>query len=129
MATRVKTKTAARKANADKRPRASLSYARVSSTKVKLVLDLIRGKHIDEALAILENTNKAASPLVIKLIESAAANAEHNLNMDRNALYVAEVFVNQGPSLKRYIAGSRGMGLPRLHRTSHITVILDQIGQ
>ena len=126
MATRMKTKAAARKANADKRPRAIARYIRISSRKAKIVLDLIRGKKVDEALAILMYTPKAAAPVVEKLLLSAIANAENNLSMDRGSLYVAEVYANPGPTLKRYVARSRGSASPMLKRTSHITVVLDQ---
>ena len=126
MATRIKEKAAARKANADKRPRAIAKYIRISSRKVKIVIDLIRGKQVDEALAILMYTPKSAAPVVEKLLNSAIANAENNLNLDRESLYVAEVFADQGPTLKRYWARSHGRADQILNRTSHITVILDQ---
>ena len=127
MATRVKEKAAARKANADKRPHATAKYIRISPRKVKIVLDLIRGKKADEALAILMYTPKAAAPVVEKLLASAIANAENNLGMDRESLYVAETFANEGPILKRYWARSHGRADQILKRTSHITVILDQV--
>ena len=126
MATRSKTKTQARQASADKRPKAIAKYVRISPRKVKIVIDLIRGKQVDEALAILMYTPKAAAPVVEKLLLSAIANAENNLSMDRGSLYVAEVFANPGPTLKRYVARSRGSASPMLKRTSHITVVLDQ---
>lgn len=126
MATNVRQKAIARKAGADKRPRAHARYIRISSRKVKIVIDLIRGKQVDDALAILMYTPKAASPVVMKVLNSAIANAENNLSMDRSALYVSEVFANPGPTLKRYWARSRGSASPVLKRTSHITVVLDQ---
>ena len=126
MATRMKQKAAARKANADKRPRAVARYIRISSRKVKIVIDLIRGKKVDEALAILMYTPKSAAPVVEKLLRSAIANAENNLGMDHESLYVAEVFSNQGPTLKRYWARSHGRADTILKRTSHITVVLDE---
>ena len=125
MATRVKQKAAARKANADKRPRAVAKYVRVSPRKVQIVIDLIRGKQVDDALAILMYTPKSAAPVVEKLLASAIANAENNLQLSRDELYVAEVFANPGPTLKRYVARSRGSASPMLRRTSHITVVLD----
>lgn len=128
MSTRMKEKTAARRENADKRPHAHVRYVRISSSKVAIVLDLIRGKRVDEALSILKFTPKSSSPVVIKLINSAIANAENNLEMDRKELFVAEVFANQGPTLKRVRPRSRGMANPILKRTSHITVVLDRIG-
>ena len=126
MATRTKEKAAARKANADKRPRAHAKYIRITSRKVKIVIDLIRGKKVDEALAILMYTPKAASPVVAKLLNSAIANAVNNQELDRNTLYVAEVYANPGPTLKRFVARSRGSAAPMLKRTSHISVVLDQ---
>jgi len=126
MATRVKQKAAARKANADKRPHAIARYVRISSRKVKIVIDLIRGKKVDEALAILMYTPKSAAPVVEKLLNSAIANAENNLEMNRDSLYVAEVYANQGPTLKRYWARSHGRADMIHKRTSHITIVLDQ---
>jgi large subunit ribosomal protein L22 len=129
MSTRVKQKTAARRENADKRPKAHARYVRVSSSKVAIVLDLIRGKKVDEALSILRFTPKSSSPVVTKLLNSAVANAENNQEMDRKELFVAECYANQGPTLKRYRPRSRGMANPILKRTSHITVILDRMGE
>ena len=126
MATRVKEKAAARKANADKRPRATAKYIRVTPRKVKIVIDLIRGKQVDQALAILAYTPKSAAPYVEKLLNSAIANAENNLEMDRASLYVAEVYANQGPTLKRYWARSHGRADMIKKHTSHITIVLDQ---
>ena len=126
MATRVKEKAAARKANADKRPRAVAKYVRVSPRKVQIVIDLIRGKKVDDALAILMYTPKSAAPVVEKLLNSAIANAENNLEMNRDDLYVAEVYANQGLTLKRYWARSHGRADMIKKHTSHITIVLDQ---
>ena len=126
MATRVKEKAAAREKSADKRPHASVKYVRVSPTKAQIVVDLIRGKQVDQALAILQYTPKSAAPIVEKLLNSAIANAENNLEMDRSTLYVAEVYANQGPTLKRYWARSHGRADMIKKRTSHITIVLDQ---
>ena len=126
MATRSREKSAARKANADKRPRAIAKYVRISSRKVKIVIDLIRGKNVDEALAILQYTPKAAAPVVAKVLNSAIANAVNNQELNRQNLYVAEVYANPGPTLKRYVARSRGSASPILKRTSHISGVLDQ---
>ena len=126
MATRIREKTKARKENADRRPRATARYVRISSRKVKIVIDLIRGKSVDEAAAILMYTPKAASPVVLKVLNSAIANAVNNLEMNRQDLYVAEVYANPGPTLKRYVARSRGSASPMLKRTCHISVVLDQ---
>ena len=125
MDTRTREKTEARKQGADKRPRAIAKYIRISPRKVKIVIDLIRGKQVDQAAAILMYTPKAAAPVVLKLLNSAIANAENNLGLSREDLYVAEVYANPGPTLKRYVARSRGSASPMLKRTSHITVVLD----
>ena len=127
MATRVKEKAAARKAKQDKRPRAVAKYVRVSPRKAQIVVDLIRGKKVDDALAILMYTPKSAAPVVEKLLNSAIANAENNLELDRGSLYVAEVYANQGPTLKRYWARSHGRADMIKKRTSHITIVLDQV--
>ena len=126
MATRSREKAAARKQNADKRPQAHAKYIRISSRKVKIVIDLIRGKNVDEALAILQYTPKAAAPVVAKVLNSAIANAVNNQELNRQNLYVAEVYANPGPTLKRFVARSRGSAPPMLKRTSHISVVLDQ---
>ncbi|MCI6640047.1 MAG: 50S ribosomal protein L22 [Pygmaiobacter massiliensis] len=106
--------------------RAKLSYARISPRKVSIVLDLIRNKPLDEALAILQYTPKAASELLYKLVKSAAANAQTNHNMDKNSLYVAECFVTPGPTLKRVMPRAQGRAYRILKRTSHITVVLKE---
>ena len=128
MATRQKVKAAARKANADRRPRACAKYVRVAPRKVQIVLDLIRGKKVDDALAIIMYTPKSASPVVEKILSSAIANAraENNLEMDREMLYVAECYANQGPTLKRFWARSHGRADTIKKHTSHITIVLDQ---
>ncbi|MBR4435713.1 MAG: 50S ribosomal protein L22 [Clostridia bacterium] len=126
MALRSKEKAAIRRENAEKRPHATAKYIRISSRKVKIVIDLIRGKSVDEAEAILMYTPKAASEPTLKLLRSAIANAENNLDMDRETLYVAEVFANQGPTLRRYRPRSRGSASRIRKRTSHITIILDE---
>lgn len=127
MATRSKEKSAYRREHADKRPHAIARYVRISSRKVKIVIDLIRGKSVREAAAILEYTPKAASEPVLKLLNSAIANAENNLDMNRDELYVAEVYANQGPTLQRYRPRARGSASRIRKRTSHITIILDQV--
>jgi len=129
MAKRMREKAAARKENADKRPRATARHIRLSTRKARTVVDLVRGKQVDEALTILDYTNKAASPVVAKVLNSAIANAENNLGMDRDGLYIAEITANQGPKMKRYRAGSRGMAQLYIHYTSHITVVLDQMAE
>ncbi len=126
MATNTREKGAARKENRDKRPQAHVKHIRISSRKAGIVLDLIRGKSVRQALAILEYTPKAASPVIYKLLNSAVANAVNNMEMDESTLYVAECYANPGPTLKRYVARSRGSASPMLKRTCHISVVLDQ---
>ena len=104
--------------------RAKLSSARISARKVKIVIDLIRGKSVNEALAILKYTPKAASPLVEKLLNSAIANAEHNYGMKKDDLYVAEIFANQGATMKRIRAATQGRANRIRKRTSHIEIVL-----
>ena len=105
---------------------AKLSVIRIAPRKVKVVLDLIRGKDLELARAILKNTPKAASLPVLKLINSAAANAENNFNMDPTKLYVKACAVSEGPTLKRIRATAKGSAVRILKRTSNITVALDE---
>jgi len=109
--------------------RAKLSYARISSRKVKIVIDMIRNKPVDVAMGILKNTPKAASELLIKLLASAVANAENNHNMDKNNLYIAEIYANQGPTLKRVRPRAQGRAFRIRKRTSHITIVVKELGQ
>lgn len=125
MATRMKEKAAKRAENRDMRPRAIARYIRISSRKVRIVINLIRGKQVNEALAILKFTPKAAAPVVEKLLKSAIANAEYK-GMNKDDLYVAEVYANQGPTLKRMMPRAKGSGALILKRSSHITVVLDE---
>jgi len=104
--------------------RAYLRHARITPRKVKIVCDLIRGKDAGTAAAILLNTPKAASELLIKLLKSAVANAENNHQMNTDKLYVSEVFVTPGPVLKRIMPRAQGRAFRILKRTSHITMVL-----
>ena len=106
--------------------RATLRYARISSRKVKIVLDLIRNKPVGVAMGILKNTPKAASEYLEKLLASAIANAANNHNMDVNNLYVSECFASQGPTLKRVRPRAQGRAFRILKRTSHITLVLKE---
>ena len=126
MATNTREKGAARQETRDKRPQAHAKHIRISSRKAGIVLDLIRGKSAKQALAILEFTPKAASPVIYKVLKSAIANAVNNQNLDEGSLYVAEAYANPGPTLKRFVARSRGSASPMLKRTCHISVVLDQ---
>mgnify|MGYP000947449418 CR=1 FL=1 len=106
--------------------RAYLRNARISPRKVQIVLDLIRNKPVDIALATLDLTPKAASPLLEKLLKSAIANAENNHSMDVNNLYVAECFVGEGPTLKRVRPRAQGRAFRVFKRTSNITIVLKE---
>lgn len=125
MAKNTKLKTQRIDENKDKRPKAIAKYIRISPYKVRVVLDLIRGKDLNEAVAILDNVSKAGAEPIKKVVLSAAANAEHNLQMNAADLYVAECYADQGPTLKRMQPMGHGRGFRILKRTSHITVILD----
>ena len=104
--------------------RAIARHLRISPSKVRIVANLVRGKAVNEALAILRYTPKRASHLIKKVIESAAANAENNLEMNRDALVVSEIYVDQGSILKRYHPRQRGQAFPIQKNTSHITVVV-----
>ena len=112
-------------ATKDRRPRASAKYVRISPFKVRIVLDIIRGKGLREAVAILENTPKSACEPIKKVLLSAAANAENNLGMTRDNLFVAKCYADQGPTLKRVMPRAQGRAFRILKRTSHITIVLD----
>ena len=106
---------------------ATLKYARISARKVKIVADLIRDKAIDEALAIVKFTPKASSEIIEKLLKSAIANAENNHHMNRASLYVAEIYANQGPTLKRIRPAAKGSAVRIRKRTSHITIVVKEV--
>lgn len=125
MAKNTKLKTQKIQETKDKRPRAVAKYIRISPYKVRVVLDLIRGKSVTEAEAILDNVSKAGCEPIKKAVMSAAANAEHNLSMNVADLKVAACYCDQGPTLKRMRPMAHGRGFRILKRTSHITVILD----
>ena len=105
--------------------KAEVNYVRISPRKVKIVIDLIRNKPVGDALAILKHTPKAASEIVEKLLLSAMANAENNHGMDVEKLYVAEIYSNAGPMLKRIRARAQGRAFRILKRTSHTATSLD----
>ncbi len=115
-----------RNAVKDTRPSAKLSYARVSVQKACFVLDAIRGKDLNTALGIVTYNPRYASSLVKKLLESAAANAVNNNDMDRDNLYVAACYADKGPTMKRIQPRAQGRAYRIEKRTSHITVILDE---
>ena len=105
---------------------ATLKYARISSRKVKIVADLIRGKKIDEALAIVKYVPKASSEIIEKLLKSAIANAENNNGMNADNLYVAACYADKGPTMKRIQPRAQGRAYRIEKRTSHITIVLDE---
>ena len=109
--------------------KAVLKYARISSRKVKIVADLIRGKSVQEALSILKFAPKASSEILEKLLKSAIANAENNHYMNRSNLYVAEIYANQGPTLKRIRPAAKGSAVRIRKRTSHITIVLREMSK
>ena len=129
MAKRMREKTENRIANKDNRPRATAKYVRMSSSKIVRVLDVIRGKKYSEALAILDITPHASSDVIKKVLCSAAANAEHNLGMNKDDLYVAECYTGDGAMLKRMMPRAKGRGVRILKRTTHITIVLDAVEQ
>ena len=127
MATRQREKSAKINKERDKRPTAVARYIRISPDKVRIVLDHIRGKSYEQAVAVLINTNKSASAPILKVLHSAAANAENNLNIAKDNLIVAECWVMAGPTLKRMMPRARGRGAQILKRSSHIRIILDEV--
>ncbi|CCO07804.1 50S ribosomal protein L22 [Desulforamulus hydrothermalis] len=104
--------------------RAVAKFIRVSPRKARMVVDLIRGKKLNEALAILRYTPNKAAAAVTKVVKSAAANAEHNYDMDKDELVITKIYVDQGPSLKRMMPRAMGRADIIKRRTSHITVVV-----
>ena len=101
-------------------------YVRIAPRKVRIVIDLIRGKDVTEALAVLKNTPKVASGVLYKVLKSAIANAEHNFDMNVDNLVVSSAFVDQGPTMKRIHPRSRGQAFKILKRSSHVTVAVSE---
>ncbi len=106
--------------------KASTRHVRISPRKVRIVIDLVRGKSVSEALTLLKFIPKRASEPIAKVIKSAAANAEHNFNLNKDNLVIAQAFVDQGPTMKRFHPRQRGQAFPILKRTSHITVTVKE---
>lgn len=104
--------------------KASAKFVRIAPRKARLVIDLIRGKGVGEAIAILKHTPKAASPILEKVLNSAIANAEHNFDLDPNQLFVSEAYVNPGPTIKRFRPRAMGRASRINKRTSHITLVV-----
>ena len=127
MATRMREKSAKRIQNKDASPYAKVKYVRMSPSKVRIMLDVIRGKRAVEAMAILENSTQIAREPLVKLLKSAIANAENNKGMNKDDLVVAECYVCPGPTLKRMMPRAKGRADRILKRTCHITIVLDEI--
>ena len=106
--------------------KAVAKFVRITPRKVRIVLDLIRGKNVAEAFAILKFTPKAGADVVEKVLRSAVANAENNFDMNVDNLYVSSCFVDQGPTMKRIHPRSRGQAFKILKRSSHITVAVEE---
>ncbi len=106
--------------------RAIAKYVKMSPIKLQPITDLVRGKDLNEALTILKFTPGKGAELVEKVVRSAAANAENNFDLNPEDLYVAEVYANQGPTMKRWRAGSQGRASIILKRSSHIGVTLKE---
>ena len=104
--------------------KAQLNFLRISPRKVGIVCDLIRGKSVPQATAILMNTPKAASEPLLKLLKSAVANAENNHQMDPEKLYVSATYANPGPIIKRMMPRAQGRGYRINKRTSHVTIVV-----
>ena len=127
MAKRMKEKTERINKTRDTRPYATAKFLRISNTKLDIVMDLVRGKKYNEAVAILANTPNKAAELILNVVESAGANAENNKGLNKQDLYVAEIYSGQGSSYKRQNIRGRGRVDLIIKRTSHITVKLDTV--
>ena len=125
MATRQREKAAKIAQTRDKRAKAVAKYVRIAPSKVRIVLDVVRGMDYLDAVATLKNMSNASSEVILKVVESAAANAENNLGLNKADLYIAETFADGGQTLKRFQPVSKGRAHSILKRTSHITVIMD----
>ena len=115
-----------RNAQKDSRPKAKVTFVRLSSTKANIVLDQIKGKDVNTAMAILAYTPRYGARIIEKLLKSAIANAEHNNGMDTAKLFVEEAFSTKGPTLKRIRPRAQGRAYKILKQTSHITVVLNE---
>ena len=109
--------------------RAVTRYLRIAPRKVRLVVDMIRGRRVEQALGILEFTSRRAARLIAKTVKSAVANAESNQSVDVDRLYVKRAYVDEGPTLKRFMPRAHGRATPILKRTSHVTIVVDEKGQ
>ena len=126
MATRIRQKAEKRQQNKDKRPYAKAMHVSMSPTKINVVLDLVRGKGVNEAAAILDNMADMGAKECLKVLNSAIANAENNKGLNRDNLFVAEAYTGNGPLLKRISFRARGRADRILKKTAHITIVLDE---
>lgn len=101
-------------------------HIRIAPRKIRIVIDLIRGKNVGEAFAILKHTPKVGAEVLEKVLKSAVANAEHNYDLNTDALFISQAFVDQGPTLKRIHPRSRGQAFKILKRTSHVTLVVKE---
>ena len=106
--------------------KATAKYIRIAPRKLRIVMNLIRGKNVNEAFAILQFTPKVGSEVIEKVLRSAVANAEHNFDMNVDNLYVSEIFVDQDSTMKRIHPRSRGQAFKILKHSSHLTVVVDE---
>ena len=106
--------------------KAVAKYIRIAPRKIRVVMDLIRGKNIGEAFAILKHTPKVGADVIEKVLKSAVANAEHNNDMNVDNLFISAAYVDQGPTLKRIHPRSRGQAFKILKRSSHVTVVVKE---
>jgi len=123
---RTKIKKERNKINVDPRPKAIVRFVRISDTKARIVLEQIKGKDITTALGILKYSPRYAAEVIEKLLKSAVANAENNMGIDPDGLFVEEVFADQGPTLKRIRPRARGSANRIRKKTSHISIILNE---
>ena len=119
-------KKARNEENRDRRAQAHAMFVRVSDTKARIVLNQIKGKGVDEAMAILKYSPRYAAEIIEKVLKSAIANAENNLELDRDNLYVADVRANQGPTLKRIRPRAQGRAYKIEKKTAHVSIYLDE---
>lgn len=126
MATRIRQK-AEKRASAEKYPFAKAKYVRMSPSKITYILDLVRGKKANEAVAILENMPDKGAYESLKVLNSAIANAENNMGKNRETLFVKEAYATSGPQFKRMSARAKGSGNVILKKTAHITIVLDEV--
>ncbi len=106
--------------------RAVTRYLRIAPRKARLVVDMIRGRRVEQALGILEFTSRGAAGPIAKTVKSAVANAESTQNVDVDKLYVKRAYVDEGPTLKRFLPRAHGRATPIRKRTSHVTIVVDQ---